>query len=56
MALVAVNNEQPVRSYRLCMRIKVFKLVNPKIVACLAIWTNLDNLVAWYTQLKLGRD
>jgi len=56
MALVAVNNKQPVRSYRLCMRIKVFEPVNPEIVARPAIWTNLDNPIAWYTQLKLGRD
>jgi hypothetical protein len=27
IALVAVNNEQPIRSYSLRMRIKVFKLV-----------------------------
>jgi hypothetical protein len=29
MALVAVNNKQPVRSYRLRMRIEVFELVKP---------------------------
>ena len=56
MALVAVNNKQPVRSYRLRMRIEVVKPVKREIVARPAIWTNLDNPVAWYTQLKPGRD
>jgi hypothetical protein len=47
VALIAINNKQPICSNRLCMGVKVVKLGKRQIVVCLASRANLNYLVAW---------
>jgi hypothetical protein len=59
MALMAIKDKQVTRSYctRLCMSVKVLKLLNSKLVGCLSIVADCDRLVARdCCVLVLGRE
>ena len=56
MALIAVNNEQPIDPNRLRMRVKVMELGKRQIIVSLASRTNINDLVLWEVLSEPVRD
>jgi hypothetical protein len=57
VALITIKDKQPTRPKYLsiCMLNKVLKLINSKLICCLAVVANSDSLVAWDILLVPGR-
>ena len=59
VALIAVNNKQLISAYSLplCILIKVLQLLQTKLVCCLAVLRDCNNLILGYSiLLVLGRE